>query len=993
MRGIRSAAPLLLTAILAFALLAGPPRPARAAAGLDLSDWLSRPGVRLVVVEFYATWCKPCMAAVPKWKALHERYRDQGLRLIVVNTQDPEGRCLNPGWNPDEMICDEDGSLARRLGVGEALPAALLWSWQGRLLVRQGHVDDVERVARAYLRGLPRVLVQVAPGAAPAGLGALLRDELTRTGKIAVAAGDDERALLDELRRRSHDPRYDDEARCELGEELPPNAVLKAEVYSPKGGKRGAARLALGLHSTDSGCALQAVTVSWNPERPQVSAAEAVSKLLSRLRGPLQLPGTGAAPPPPRPTAPRGDSAGSLFLRVDVDDVAWQVEGTDEAGALKAGKPVQVSLPWSGTPYRVRLEKAGYHPYAATVLVDQAHPVANVDHVMAREVARGATAERGFLDLKSSPSNAEVEIDGQPVPEKTPTTVELAAGPHSVRIGRPLYRAWTGTVDVPAGDIARVDRTLAANFGALVIEAPQGATILLDGERVGSGAWSNERQEAGGYALRVTAPQHDPHEATIYVEPGGRTVERVTLRPRFGTLAVTVVETFDDLEDAAPALFLDGAPVTASFQAAGKGRVRAELPRVADGPHDVEVQLDGFATWTGSVEVPSGGEAKVEARLEPRFGLLDVRSEPAGAAVIVDGTQAGRTPLRRKVAEGNHALEVRADAEHLRPHSAHVAVRRGTEEKLVVTLEEITGALLVATEPPGATVSVDGQRVGTSPVRMEAARVGRREVVIEKEGWERKVLAVTVAEGRTAMERVTLEERKGPPGMVWVRLPGGSFQMGSTDGDSREKPVHRVTVDGFELTKSEVTVAQYRACVDAGTCNAGGTGEYCNWDKGDRGAHPINCVDWGQSAAFCKWAGGRLPTEAEWEYAARSGGRDWTYPWGNEQATCSRAVMDDGGDGCGKNRTWPVCSKSAGHSAQGLCDMAGNVWEWVADWYGDYSPAASRNPTGPGSGSVRVCRGGGWFNPAAGLRAAYRNGNRPGDRGSGLGFRCLRSHP
>ena len=85
--------------------------PGRAGADdrFDLRDWLRRPGVRLVVVEFYATWCKPCMAAVPKWKALHEKYRDQGLRLIVVNTQDPEGRCVNPGWNPDQMVCDEEG--------------------------------------------------------------------------------------------------------------------------------------------------------------------------------------------------------------------------------------------------------------------------------------------------------------------------------------------------------------------------------------------------------------------------------------------------------------------------------------------------------------------------------------------------------------------------------------------------------------------------------------------------------------------------------------------------------------------------------------------------------------------------------------------------------------------------------------------------------------------------------------------------------------------
>ncbi|OQC37378.1 MAG: Serine/threonine-protein kinase pkn1 [Deltaproteobacteria bacterium ADurb.Bin058] len=225
----------------------------------------------------------------------------------------------------------------------------------------------------------------------------------------------------------------------------------------------------------------------------------------------------------------------------------------------------------------------------------------------------------------------------------------------------------------------------------------------------------------------------------------------------------------------------------------------------------------------------------------------------------------------------------------------------------------------------------------------------------------------------------------------WVRITGGSFDMGSS-GHGSEQPVHSVTVPTFEMSKTEVTVAQYRACVYAGACTAPDTGDYCNWGQSDRGSHPINCVDWDQARAFASWAGARLPSEAEWEYAARSGGRDWKYPWGDGDATCERAVMDDGsGNGCGRgSTTWPVCSKPRGNTTQGLCDMAGNVREWVQDWYHDtYDGAptdgsAWESPTG----FDRVARGGSWEDYAVYVRAADRYALL--GRGADLGFRLAR---
>ena len=229
--------------------------------------------------------------------------------------------------------------------------------------------------------------------------------------------------------------------------------------------------------------------------------------------------------------------------------------------------------------------------------------------------------------------------------------------------------------------------------------------------------------------------------------------------------------------------------------------------------------------------------------------------------------------------------------------------------------------------------------------------------------------------------------RTNKAGIQWVRIPGGTFTMGSGNGD--EGPAHSVTIKTFQMAKTLVTVAQYKACVDAGACTAPNSGGYCNWGVSGRDQHPINCVDWNQAQAFSSWAGGRLPSEAEWEYAAKSAGKERKYPWGDETATCQRAVISEGGDGCGKDSTWPVCSKTAGNTEQGLCDMAGNVWEWVQDWYhGSYNGApadgsAWESPTG----SYRVVRGGSWNSVAGYARSAYRDNGDPGDRGHGLGFR------
>jgi formylglycine-generating enzyme required for sulfatase activity len=226
----------------------------------------------------------------------------------------------------------------------------------------------------------------------------------------------------------------------------------------------------------------------------------------------------------------------------------------------------------------------------------------------------------------------------------------------------------------------------------------------------------------------------------------------------------------------------------------------------------------------------------------------------------------------------------------------------------------------------------------------------------------------------------------------WVTIPAGEFQIGSENGEGDEKPVHLVFVDEFQIGKFEVTNRQYAQCVKANICrsvsNAGAEMEL----------HPVVNVSWFDAQKYCEWVGGRLPTEAEWEKAA-----SWddqaktkrTYPWG-ETIDCTYANYfgkNGGSDFC-VGDTMPVGNYESGKSPYGLYDMAGNVWEWVNDWYSGtyYQSSPSSNPLGPDPGQYRVLRGGSWYDDLNGVRSADRYGNSPAyTSGDLFGFRCSRS--
>ncbi len=245
-----------------------------------------------------------------------------------------------------------------------------------------------------------------------------------------------------------------------------------------------------------------------------------------------------------------------------------------------------------------------------------------------------------------------------------------------------------------------------------------------------------------------------------------------------------------------------------------------------------------------------------------------------------------------------------------------------------------------------------------------------------------------IQQGHKQSDEKAASAQSQEPSMVLV--PAGEFTMGSSTGDSDERPAHQVYVDAFSIDKYEVSVGQYAAFLQ----EAGGHLPP-DWNTMNQPSHkkrPVSNVDWADAAAYCKWAGKRLPTEAEWEKAARgTDGR--LYPWGNEAPTPLHANYGQTGSSHHGVLT-PVGTFEEGKSPYGIYDMAGNVWEWVSDWYGHdyYKDSPSKNPTGPSTGGFKVIRGGSWNSNSRTLRSSDRYWDPPTFRSLYFpGFRCAKN--
>ena len=443
---------------------------------------------------------------------------------------------------------------------------------------------------------------------------------------------------------------------------------------------------------------------------------------------------------------------------------------------------------------------------------------------------------------------------------------------------------------------------------------------------------------------------------------------------------------------------------------------------------EVGLELLGYKSRVAKLKLEGGQKTPWDVRLEkliPRTATLTVTSTPSGASVYVAGAPIGPTPLHDyKIDTGvarERQVEVGLVLSGYESRVAKLTLKGDKKTSWNVRLGKLIpqATLTVTSAPSSASVYIDDVLIGPTPLHDYAVDTGGQsekqiEVELKLSGYKSRLAKLTLRSDQSTtweghlekipeMQNIIVPSSATPEGMVLI--PAGEFQMGSSDGEFDEKPVHTVYVDAFYMDVYEVTNAQYKKFVDANPQwgkdqipTRYHDGNYLKHWTGNgygRGNYPVVYVSWYGAMAYAKWAGKRLPTEAEWEKAARGGLLGKKYPWGNSLDSNKAKYRGGGATAVG---TYPP-------NGYGLYDMTGNVWEWCLDAYDAdfYKSSPHRNPIARAASIIQatrtftnaktpcVLRGGAWSNSGSALRVANRRRFNPVLTDNSSGFRCVRA--
>ncbi|MDO9633977.1 MAG: SUMF1/EgtB/PvdO family nonheme iron enzyme [Paludibacter sp.] len=581
------------------------------------------------------------------------------------------------------------------------------------------------------------------------------------------------------------------------------------------------------------------------------------------------------------------------------------------------------------------------------------------------------TIESQWLVITPEPADAAIYMDDIYI--KTGVhQAKMKPGNYTYRVEAPLYHTEVGMVEISNAK-KELNIKLKPNFGYVTVNSTpeSGAQVFIDNKPLSKlTPMTTDALKSGEYTVKVMKEMYQPFAQKVLVNDAQTSTINGVLQPNFAELTLN-----------APL----NAPLYINNDNKGNGTWQGRLPA---GVFTVEARLAQHRDAKQDIELKIGEVRTVNLQPTPIYGSLDVITDPPGAKISIDGKDYGTTPNTiSRLLIGDYSVQL--SRQGYAPVSKTISITEGKSAMINETLingREVT----INSTPSGVNLFIDGNAVGKTPYTGNLT-FGSHVLKIEREGKtaERRV-EIAQSGGETnftlAFGLASFTETVKGVSFEMIAIKGGTFQMGSNDGESDEKPLHQVTVSDFMMGKTEVTQALWQAVM--------GTSASLSNPSNFKGNNlPVEQVSWNDCQEFIKKLNQltgkqyRLPTEAEWEYAAGGGATNRTKWAGtNSESNLGEYAWYSSNSG---SKTQPVGTKKP--NALGLYDMSGNVWEWCSDWYGSdyYRSSPQTNPQGPSSGSYRVGRSGSWFNDANYCRSAFRGSYGPGGRKDDLGFRLV----
>ena len=558
----------------------------------------------------------------------------------------------------------------------------------------------------------------------------------------------------------------------------------------------------------------------------------------------------------------------------------------------------------------------------------------------------------------------------------------------------PIEKAGVYIMELTTGKVkTTVEPEQIVSQWLVINSVPSGTDIYIDDKPANQTPYQNELP-IGKHTFSLSRDLYLPTAGVVNLTADKKEAINITMKPDFGTLKITTAP------EQGATVSIDGLPTDKVTP--------CTLEQVKSGEHTLTIRLNMYQTTTQKITMQAGGNLNLPVVLAPTFAGVTVTTNPS-SDIYIAGERKGNGTWEGRLVPGVYNFEARKEKYTSASEKREVV----SGQPLTISLQPIakTGTLKVMTTPTDAIITLAGENKGTAPATLRNLLVGDYTLTLSLPGYAKISKTVTIAEGETSQVTETLVNMTSPASnsvsktnlandettrkanfnnqsftetingvaIEMVAIKGGTFQMGSNDGYDNEKPIHTITVSDFSIGKTEVTQAQWVAIM----------GSNPSIFRGDN--LPVEQVSWNDVQVFIGKLNSntgktyRLPTEAEWEYAAGGGGNNPTKWAGTD--TVGRLGNYAWYSVNSNNTTHPVREKQP--NELGLYDMSGNVYEWCSDWNGSnyYVNSPQNNPKGPSSGSYRVIRGGSWCFDAQDCRSLYRNGYAPGGRDIYLGFR------